>query len=180
MTDKYKHISKFLSLVLRHRPEAIGITLDEQGWADTTDLIEKINKHNNELDFNTLKQIVDTNPKKRFIFDPSFQKIRANQGHSVPIDLALETQTPPLVLYHGTAQQFVPSILETGIEKLNRQHVHLSKEKETALKVGQRHGKPVIITVLAQQMAQDGYTFYLSENGVWLTEQVPVRYLRIL
>ena len=180
MDKKHKGISKFLSLILRHRPEVIDLKLDENGWANTNELLEKINTNDNELDFETLKQIVETNPKQRFIFNSSFDKIRANQGHSIAIELDLQHQNPPLILYHGTAKQFVESIMETGIEKRSRQHVHLSKDKEIANSVGQRHGKPLVITVLAQQMAQNGHLFYLSENGVWLTEHVPPEYLRIL
>ena len=171
-------ISKLLSLVLRHQPETIGITLDENGWTETSALIEKINQSGTMIDFETLKYIVDTNAKKRFAFNESTDKIRANQGHSIDVDLEHKPQKPPATLYHGTGEKSVKSILESGIEKRSRQHVHLSADIETAVKVGQRHGKVFVFEVLAEKMHTDNYIFYLSDNGVWLTDFVPADYLK--
>ena len=143
------HISKFLSLVLRHQPETIGIQLDQNGWTDVNDLIEKANNYGIKFDRETLNHIVATNAKKRFAFNDTFDKIRASQGHSIEIELGYTNQKPPEILFHGTAEKFVKSILDTGLEKRNRQHVHLSSDLETAIKVGQRHGKPFIFKVLS-------------------------------
>ncbi|MEO8516826.1 MAG: RNA 2'-phosphotransferase, partial [Flavobacterium sp.] len=142
------HISKFLSLVLRHQPETIGIQLDENGWTDIHDLIEKANNHGIKFDRESLNHVVETNAKKRFAFNETLDKIRASQGHSVAIELSYTNQKPPGILYHGTGEKSVQSILETGIKKRERQHVHLSGDIETAIKVGQRHGKPVVLKVL--------------------------------
>lgn len=174
-----KRISKFLSLVLRHKPEVINLTLDESGWADTEDLMKRCSDHERNFTFEELDEIVNTNDKKRFIFNEDKTRIRANQGHSIDIDLALKPQQPPEFLYHGTAQNSVDSILEKGIEKRNRQHVHLSSDKETAEKVGMRHGKPVLLTVMTGKMHEDGIPFYLPENNVWLTDFVDPQYIKI-
>ncbi|WEK68796.1 MAG: RNA 2'-phosphotransferase [Candidatus Chryseobacterium colombiense] len=173
-----KKISKFISLVLRHKPEIINLKLDENGWTDVEELITKSKRDSHEgFTFEELNEIVETNDKKRFIFNEDKTKIRANQGHSIDIDLALKPQQPPEFLYHGTAQTNIDSILEKGIEKRNRQHVHLSQDKETATKVGMRHGKPVILTIRTGKMAEDGILFYLSENNVWLTDFVDAKYI---
>lgn len=172
------HISKFLSLVLRHQPETISIQLDQNGWTDVNELIEKANDYGIKFDKDTLKHIVATNSKKRFAFNETLDKIRASQGHSIEIELGYTNQKPPTILFHGTAEKFVQSILDTGLEKRNRQHVHLSSDLETALKVGQRHGKPFIFKVLAEQMYNDNFQFYISDNGVWLTDNVPTKYLK--
>jgi putative RNA 2'-phosphotransferase len=171
-------ISRFLSLVLRHKPEAIGIDLDSNGWTDVEILISKINKTDRTISFDMLKDIVETNPKKRFAFNETFDKIRANQGHSVKIELGYKSQKPPAILYHGTGQKSVAKILESGLRKGDRHHVHLSADIETATKVGQRHGKPFVFEVLAEQMFDDMYNFYQSDNGVWLTDNVPVKFLK--
>ena len=173
-------LSKFLSLVLRHQPETIGIVLDENGWTDVQILIGKLNAHGNQIDFETLKYIVDTNSKQRFAFDASFKKIRASQGHSVEIELGYSTMQPPEILYHGTAISAVESILMSGLEKRSRQHVHLSADRETAIKVGKRHGKPVVFEVLAYELFIKGSDFFISDNGVWLTDHVPPEFLRKL
>lgn len=170
--------SKFLSLVLRHAPETIGIELDENGWTDVQTLLQKASKKGIQIDMDTLKHIVATSPKQRFAFDDTFTRIRANQGHSVKVELGYQPQQPPEILYHGTGEKFVASILETGLDKRSRHHVHLSKDIETAKAVGQRHGRPHVFEVLAGEMYRDGYVFYVSENGVWLTDAVPVGYLR--
>ena len=173
-------LSKFLSYVLRHRPDEIGIQLDRQGWVDVNTLVQQANAHGYPLTRPLIAKIVATNNKKRFSFSPDRQKLRANQGHSVSIDLGLVPQLPPTVLYHGTAVQFLASILATGLNPGNRHHVHLSPDVDTAFKVGRRHGEPVILQVAAQQMQTDGYLFYCSTNGVWLTDRVAPLYLILL
>jgi RNA:NAD 2''-phosphotransferase len=172
------HLSKFLSLVLRHQPEAIGIQLDQGGWADVAELIEKANNHGMKFDREILDHIVATNSKKRFAFNDTLDKIRASQGHSVEIELGYINQKPPQILFHGTSEKFVQSILETGLNKRHRQHVHLSSDFDTAIKVGQRHGKPFVFKVLAEQMYNDKFQFFISDNGVWLTDNVPTKYLK--
>lgn len=178
MSKNEINISKFLSLVLRHQPETIAITLDQNGWADVKDLIEKANNYGIKFDRETLNHIVATNPKKRFAFNDTLDKIRASQGHSVEIELGYTNQKPPDILFHGTAEKFVQSILDKGLEKGNRQQVHLSADIDTAINVGQRHGKPFIFKVLSGQMYQDNFLFYISDNGVWLTDNVPTKYLK--
>lgn len=175
-TEK-KKISKFLSLILRHQPEAIHLELDENGWADIEELREKSARNKINFTLEELDEVVETNNKKRFAFNEDKTKIRANQGHSIDVDLALTPQQPPEYLYHGTAEINIPSILEKGIEKRSRQHVHLSSDKETATKVGMRHGKPVILTIRTGLMFQEGIEFYLSENRVWLTDFVDAKYI---
>lgn len=172
------HISKFLSLVLRHQPEKIGIQLDQNGWTDIDELIEKANENGIQFDRETLNHIVATNTKKRFAFNETLDKIRASQGHSIEIELGYTNQKPPEILYHGTGEKSVQSIVDTGLEKRSRQHVHLSSDIETAIKVGQRHGKPYVFKVLAEQMYNDNFQFFISDNGVWLTDNVPTKYLK--
>lgn len=171
-------LSKFLSLVLRHQPEIIGITLDNMGWANVDELIEKANSHGNKLDSDTLKYIVETSPKKRFNFNESMDKIRASQGHSIAVELGYAAQEPPELLFHGTSLAAVESILRDGLTKQDRHHVHLSSDHTTAFKVGQRHGKPIVFEVLAGEMHRNQFAFYLSDNQVWLTDHVPAAYLR--
>lgn len=170
-------LSKFLSLVLRHHPETIGIKLDEQGWVAVDELLQKAQAHGKNITPDVLNHIVETNAKKRFAFDDAGIKIRASQGHSVDVELGYEPQIPPDVLYHGTGSQSVEAILQTGLEKRSRQHVHLSSDLETAIKVGQRHGRPVVLTVAAAEMHRLGHKFYLSENKVWLTDFVPTDFI---
>jgi putative RNA 2'-phosphotransferase len=176
-TEQTKKISKFLSLVLRHQPQTINLKLDTNGWANTQELIEKCGKKGVKFSLRELEIVVETNDKKRFIFNEDKTKIRANQGHSVEIDLALKPIEPPDFLYHGTSDKTVNLILEEGIKKMSRQHVHLSQDKETAIKVGSRHGKPIVLTIMASQMHQDGILFYQSENGVWLTDFIDKKYI---
>jgi putative RNA 2'-phosphotransferase len=171
-------LSKLLSLVLRHKPEQIGLELDRNGWADINSLIHKCNQSNIPLTLDILKHLVATNSKKRFTLDENQNKIRANQGHSIEVELELKPIEPPNVLYHGTAEKFVSSILEKGLLKQQRQHVHLSSNIETAITVGQRHGRPFVFKILAQQMYIDKYEFFLSDNGVWLTDNVPTKFLK--
>lgn len=173
-------LGRFLSLVLRHKPQAIGITLDEHGWADVAQLIQKMNENGKAIDIQTLEKIVAENDKKRYAFNEDHTKIRANQGHSIDVNLQLEQKIPPAILYHGTAERFLKNIFAVGLQKMTRQYVHLSKDTETAFKVGKRHGKAVILKIDAQKMYEHGYSFYLSENGVWLCDTVPSQYLEIL
>lgn len=170
--------SKFLSLVLRHQPELIGIQLDEQGWTSVDELLQKASHHGTAISHELLREIVETNSKKRFALSEDGKRIRANQGHSVEVALGYDAQIPPEVLYHGTAEKNMVSIRTSGIQKQSRHHVHLSASKETALQVGQRHGKPVVLTIHSGQMHRDGLAFYLSENGVWLTDQVHLQYIQ--
>lgn len=179
MKDKLAHISKFLSLVLRHQPEVIGLPLDAEGFADVSDLIQRINNHVKDFVLTSalLDEVVSTNNKKRFSYNDDKTKIRAVQGHSIEVDLKLEPKTPPDKLYHGTATRFELDILKYGLKKMGRQHVHLTDDAARAMKVGSRHGEPFVYTILAKEMQEDGYKFYQAENGVWLTEFVPCEYL---
>jgi len=177
MSKKNKNTSKFLSYVLRHNPEKLGITLDENGWTSVAILLEKINVEPYSLSMDELEEIVATNTKKRFAFNDDQTKIRANQGHSVAIDLGIASKQPPEFLYHGTVEKFIVSIQEKGLIKGSRQHVHLSADKETAINVGSRRGKPIILTVRSSEMHAENYAFYQSENGVWLTDEVPTKFI---
>jgi len=178
MDEKQKKIiSKFLSLILRHRPETIGLKLDNNGWADIEELLSKSEKNNRLFSKEDLEEVVTTNDKQRFIFNESKTKVRANQGHSIEVELDLQSQVPPELLYHGTVEKFVTSIRTEGLQKMSRQHVHLSKDIETAEKVGSRRGEAIILCVSSGVMYKDGYIFYLSENGVWLTDNVPSVYV---
>ena len=170
-------ISKFISLILRHKPETIGISLDSHGWADVNELIEGVAKQNKGFNMAMLEEIVRTDSKQRYSFNDNKTKIRANQGHSIKVDVELEEKEPPAILYHGTATRFLGSITKQGLLPMSRLYVHLSKDMETATKVGTRHGSPVILEVDAEKMYRDGYKFYLSDNGVWLTKEVPPIYL---
>lgn len=172
------HFSKLLSLVLRHQPEHIGLTLDANGWAEVNALLEGINANETTpLTFATLQQIVANNDKKRFMLSDDGSRIRANQGHSVAVDLQLEVKIPPPVLYHGTATRFLDGILQTGLKPQQRQHVHLSDNLETAMSVGQRYGKPVILLIDTQAMSKQGYQFYQAQNNVWLCNDVPTDFI---
>ena len=176
MSDK--STSKYISLILRHKPETIGISLDEHGWANVEELIEGVNK-THRLNMETLERIVAEDEKQRYSFNEDKTLIRANQGHSIPVDVELPVVIPPDVLYHGTGVNYKDSIEAQGLIPKSRLYVHLSGDVETAAKVGQRHGKPVIYTVDAAAMHADGYTFYRPVNGVWLTKSVPRKYLSI-
>lgn len=172
-------ISKFLSLVLRHQPELLGLRPDEQGWVKVADLLQQANAHGKPITAAELDYVVETNSKKRFAFSDDRQLIRASQGHSIGVSLGYQPQQPPEILYHGTGEKSVEAIMQTGLEKRSRQHVHLSADTDTAIKVGQRHGKSAVFEVAAAAMHADGHVFCLSDNGVWLTEAVPVRYLKL-
>ena len=169
-------LSKFLSLVLRHEPSAAGITLDEHGWADVEALLSGVCRTGRRIDMDTLERIVRENNKQRYSFNEDHTKIRANQGHSLYVDVELKEAQPPQYLYHGTAPRFLPAIRQEGIRKMGRQHVHLSGDFQTALAVGRRHGTPVVITINAEAMARDGVALYLSANGVWLCDYVSPEY----
>lgn len=179
MSTQYTKISKFLSYILRHQPEAIGLVLDDNGWADMGELIDKANrsKEINTLTRELIHDVVKSSDKQRFAISEDGNKIRANQGHSVQVDLQLKPMEPPEILYHGTATRFLDDILKDGLKAQKRQHVHLSNDVETATKVGQRYGKPVILKIKARLMHEQGFVFYLSENGVWLTQVVPCEHL---
>ena len=171
-------ISKYISLILRHKPEVIGITLDEHGWANVDELIQGISK-TNKFDMDMLEEIVATDNKQRYSFNEDHTLIRANQGPSSPVDVELAECIPPETLYHGTGEKYTGSIGAQGLIPKSRLYVHLSPDRETAVKVGQRHGKPVIYLVSGGDMQRDGFKFYKSVNGVWLTKDVTVLYLRI-
>ncbi|MCB0007701.1 MAG: RNA 2'-phosphotransferase [Anaerolineales bacterium] len=179
MTDpkERRRLSKFLSLVLRHKPETVGLVLEPGGWLPIDDLIAGARAQGVPLDRPTLLQIVAEKDKRRFALNGDQTKIRASQGHSVPIDLGLMPQQPPPLLYHGTATRFLDSIKIQGLLPQGRNHVHLSRDQETARAVGQRYGKPVILTIDAATMYDNGHAFLVSANGVWLTLHVPVAFI---
>jgi len=172
-----KHNSKFLSLVLRHQPELIGIGMDSEGWVSVAELIDKCNLHGHALDAALLDEIVRTSDKQRFAYSEDKLRIRANQGHSVKVELQYAEVKPDEYLYHGTVAAALGSIMAEGLKKMARTHVHLSGNRATAVAVGGRRGKPVILLVRAAEMHRDGYKFYLSDNQVWLTDEVPARYI---
>lgn len=172
-----KKISKFLSLILRHKPETVGLSLDKNGWAGTQELLDRINNKGFSLSFEELQWIVENNEKRRFSLSSDFSRIRANQGHSLQVDLNLPQKEPPEILFHGTAEKNLESIKKYGINKGSRHHVHLSPDIPTAEKVGMRHGKPVVLQVKAGKMNVKGIVFFESENGVWLTENVSPEFI---
>lgn len=171
--------SRFISMVLRHKPEEIGISLDEHGWAGVQELIKGVAKRYS-LNRETLEAIVASDEKQRYAFNEDHTLIRANQGHSIPVDVELEEVQPPESLYHGTGEKFLERIMAQGLLPKSRLYVHLSSDDETARTVGARHGKPIVLKVMSGQMHQDGIKFYLSKNGVWLTKYVPEKYLKAL
>lgn len=179
MTKELTRTSKFLSYVLRHNPSSIGLRLDAAGWAEVDLLIACAAQQGKTLTRAMIMKVVATNDKQRFGLRENGRYIRANQGHSIQVDLGLEAAEPPNLLYHGTATRFLTAILREGLRPMQRHHVHLSGDVETAVKVGQRHGKAVILDVAAGQMVAAGHTFYRSENGVWLTDAVPPEYLKV-
>lgn len=165
-------ISRYISLILRHKPEEIGITLDEHVWANVSELLSGVG-----IDMSTLEQIVITDDKQRYSFNEDKTLIRANQGHSIPVDVELDEVAPPEYLWHGTGEKYAKDIGNMGLIPKSRLYVHLSSDIETALAVGKRHGAPVLFWIDASKMYHDGFKFYLSKNGVWLTKHVPVEYL---
>ena len=173
-------ISKYLSLVLRHNPAATGITLDEEGWVDVEDLLAGAARHARSFTRAELEEVVQKNDKQRFAFSLDAKRIRANQGHSISVDLGLTPETPPEELYHGTVERFLSSIMANGLDKRSRHHVHLSSEVATATRVGGRRGKAIVLKIAAANMHSAGFHFYCSANGVWLTERVPPEYISAL
>ncbi|EHK2328721.1 RNA 2'-phosphotransferase [Clostridium perfringens] len=180
MKNNDSKISKYISLILRHKPEEIGLKLDEHGYLRVLDLIEGIDKSYEGFSMDDLERIVREDSKGRYSFNEDKSKIRANQGHSIKVDLGLEEIKPPKVLYHGTGRKYLESILENGLIKKERQYVHLSKDRETASIVGKRHGDLVIFEVDSESMFNDGIKFYLSKNNVWLCNYVPKKYIKEL
>ncbi len=181
MLDKKeeKRISKRLSLNLRHDPEGLGITLEEGGWTNVDELLKAFSKKYFAISLSDLQQVVKNNDKQRFGFNETNTKIRAHQGHSTQVDLKLVPSTPPDLLYHGTAKHSLDAILESGLKSMKRQHVHLSTNKETMMAVAMRHGKPILLSIDARAMFKAGHAFYLSTNGIWLSEFVPKKYLTV-
>ena len=177
MKDRYVRISKFLSLVLRHRPEKVGLTLGDGGWVSVSELLRAFEAAGFPLRLADLQEVVRTNDKQRFSFSPDGRLIRANQGHSVKVELGYEATLPPPVLYHGTAERSLPSIKRQGLVKGRRHHVHLSDRPETAAAVGRRYGVPVVLEIASGRMHRDGHSFFRSANGVWLAEFVPAEYI---
>ncbi|MGK5073017.1 RNA 2'-phosphotransferase [Janthinobacterium sp. ZB1P44] len=178
MTDHLVHTSKFLSLILRHAPEKIGLALDSNGWADIGQLLAQSARHGRRLSREQLDDVVARDSKTRYAISDDGLRIRANQGHSLAaVDIALPPATPPAVLYHGTASRFVEAIRTGGLLPGSRNHVHLSASRETAMAVGARHGKPVVLTVDAAAMQAQGHAFYVSANGVWLVDTVPAGFI---
>ncbi|MFP1860415.1 RNA 2'-phosphotransferase [Lonsdalea quercina] len=179
MSKKNTDISKFLSYVLRHKPEAIGLSLDNEGWAIISDLILCSVKEGYTLDDNLLHDIIDSSDKKRFTISDDGLRIRAAQGHSTQqVNIAYTEKKPPDILYHGTASRFISAIREHGLIPLSRQYVHLSPDEDTAIQVGQRHGKPVVLKIKALNMYEQGFKFFQADNGVWLTDTVPYRFIQ--
>jgi putative RNA 2'-phosphotransferase len=172
-------LSKFLAKHLRHAPEGLGLTLQPGGWVGVDDLLAASASIGFTIAYDDLIECVETNDKKRYSFDETGDRIRANQGHSTPVDLQLEEATPPAELFHGTVERFLPAILVEGLKKGKRHHVHLSKDVDTARKVGARRGKAVILRVDAGRMHGEGYKFYVSANGVWLADAVPAGFIAI-
>jgi putative RNA 2'-phosphotransferase len=178
MTDKeIIKTSKFLSLVLRHEPERVGLKLDDAGWTGVDELLQAVNRHGPALTLEQLKHIVATSDKKRFAFSEDGLRIRASQGHSVEVDLQYPPQTPPEILYHGTATRFLDGIRQSGLKRMARHDVHLSAETNVTLQVGGRHGKPLLLTIRAGEMHRAGFVFRLSANGVWLVDHVPPQFI---
>ena len=173
-------LSIFISLILRHKPDVANIVLDEHGWANVEELLNGINETGRKIDMDILEEIVATDSKQRYSFNQDKTLIRANQGHSVPVDVELKEQEPPKFLYHGTATRFLDAILNDGLKPMSRLYVHLSKDVETAFKVGKRHGDPVVLKIYSRDMYKDGCKFYLSENGVWLTKKVNAEYFEVM
>ncbi|PHM45142.1 RNA 2'-phosphotransferase [Xenorhabdus mauleonii] len=172
--------SKFLSYILRHQPESIGLVLDNEGWADIGALIKCAAKHGKKLNYALIEEIVDTNDKKRFAISADQKRIRAVQGHSTQkVDIRYQEKIPPAILYHGTATRFLDSIFKQGIVAGTRHYVHLSADIPTAIKVGQRHGKVIILKIAAQRMHELGFKFHQADNGVWLTKSIPVEYMSV-
>lgn len=173
----YQRLSKFMSLVLRHKPEAAYVTLDSDGWCSVDSLLEGIGKAGRAVTRQDLEHVVSSDEKGRYKFSDDGTKIRANQGHSLSVDLKLKSMTPPDELYHGTVDRFLEAIKSEGLKKMNRQHVHLSPDRQTAMAVGGRRGKPVVLVINAKKMHEKGIPFYISDNGVWLVDSVAPEFI---
>jgi len=180
MDKRHTGISKFLSLVLRHKPQEIGLELDPEGWVAIDELLAAAAAHGHEISRHELEFVVAHNNKKRFALSEDGLRIRASQGHSVSVELGYEPATPPERLYHGTARQHLSEIRKHGLLRGKRHHVHLSPDEATARLVGQRHGRPVVLGVRAGDMLRAGFTFWQSANGVWLVDNVPYRFVEEL
>ncbi len=177
MSSNEVKISRFLSLVLRHQPQKIGLTPDAAGWVEVNELLAACNQHGLPLTLAELELVVRNNDKQRFAFSEDGSRIRASQGHSIEVELDYAPAVPPPILYHGTAERFLDSIRAKGLVKGNRHHVHLSAEVKTAKAVGERHGKTVVLEIMSDQMQRDGFEFFQSANRVWLTDHVPLQYI---
>lgn len=177
--DNHNDISKFLSYILRHQPESIGLSLDKEGWAVISELILCSAKHGYTLDSKLIRDIVANSDKKRFTLSDDGLRIRAAQGHSTSqVQIKYQEKIPPAFLYHGTATRFIAAIREQGLLAMSRQYVHLSSDESTAIQVGERHGKPVVLKINAQDMYEQGFTFFQADNGVWLIEHIPYRFIQ--
>ena len=177
MKSEDVRLSKFLAFILRHEPESVGLELDQSGWVSVDELLNACNKHGHPLTIERLSKIVFENDKSRFAFSEDGRSIRASQGHSIGVELGYEPKQPPQILYHGTASRFLDSIRQQGLLKRERHHVHMTASQEVALSVGQRYGTAVLLTIEAARMNEDGHQFFVSANGVWLTDAVPVQYI---
>jgi putative RNA 2'-phosphotransferase len=177
--NQRKKVGRFLSYVLRHRPDGIGLQLDENGWADVDELIGRAKGACPEISREMLDEVVRVDEKQRFALSEDRKRIRANQGHSIPIDLGLDPTEPPEFLYHGTATRHLAGIRKDGLRCMERQYVHLSLDVKTATEVGQRHGEPIILKVKARELWNEGQRFYLSPNGVWLTDDIPAEFVEV-
>lgn len=180
MKEQNVKLSKFISLILRHKPDVIGVELDQNGWCEVDDLLLKMNEKGKSITRSLLDEIVRTDSKGRYTYNSDGTKIRANQGHSIVVDVELQKEIPPKYLYHGTIRKYVTSILKAGIKKGQRQYVHLSTNIEVAQTVGKRRGIPVILKIEAGKMHVDGYEFYLSKNKIWLCDYVPSKYVSVM
>lgn len=177
---KTTNISRYIALLLRHHPEKAGLCLDEHGWVEVEALIQGVRRRYPEFNRAVLDEIVARDSKQRYAYNQDKTCIRANQGHSIPVDVELKQALPPTILYHGTGEKYVESIQKVGLIPKSRLYVHLSTDIQTAIQVGKRHGKPVIYQIDTQQMIHDGFIFYISANHIWLTKAVPVQYLKII
>lgn len=179
MASNLTHISKFLSYILRHHPEDIGLKVDDHGWAHLPSLIKKSQKHGKQLDRSNILKIMESSAKQRFSLSDDSQYIRAGYGHSIEVDLDLEPRRPPEILYHGTAVKNLSSIKKAGLHPQNRNMVHLSSTKESAISVGRRHGKPAVLTIEAIKLHKNGYPLYQSDSepSIWMVQKVPAKYI---